>query len=100
MECSAFALFKICPPEITIHIPIIFDINVHGSTSISVTAEIHPVLWNGSPVNSVEFHFLFLFEIRHFGEKICIGVRNSKLGAGREQRQKTPGISSWGLNLF
>ena len=35
-----------------------------------------------------------------FGEKICIGDRNSKLGAGREQRQKAPGILLPGAELF
>jgi hypothetical protein len=34
--------------------------------------------------------------LEQFEEKIPMGDRVSKLGAEREQRQKAPGISSWG----
>jgi hypothetical protein len=34
--------------------------------------------------------------LEQFEEKIAMGDRISKLGAGREQRQLAPGISSWG----
>jgi hypothetical protein len=41
----------------------------------------------------------FFFVFRHFGKKIPMGDRISKLGAGREQRQIAPGISSWGWGI-
>jgi hypothetical protein len=37
--------------------------------------------------------------LEQFGEKIAMGDRISKLGAGREQRQIAPGISSWGWDI-